>query len=258
VAYDVRSRQPHSSIRLLGTESFILLLTPFPHSRRFSLQREREDVVSFEEQLTALGKLVKAGKIRYIGLSNESPYGVMKFLETARRLGLQEVVSVQNCYNLLYRNEMDMGLSEICSPSHEDLGVLCYSPLAGGVLSGKYMFKGRASEARLNRFPGYMARYRTLQSQDCVFEYKEIASRYGLTMAQLALGWVYSRPFVTSTIVGATSVDQLRENLDALNTPIFSNVVHDLSEVFMRYRDPSRTFARVLDDGDTGTDERQR
>jgi aryl-alcohol dehydrogenase-like predicted oxidoreductase len=97
-----------------------------------------------------------------------------------------------------------------------------------------------------------------LQSQDCVFEYKEIASRYGLTMAQLALGWVYSRPFVTSTIVGATSVDQLRENLDALNVPIFSNVVHDLSEVFMRYRDPSRTFARVLDDGDTGTDERQR
>jgi aryl-alcohol dehydrogenase-like predicted oxidoreductase len=208
--------------------------------------------VSFEEQLQALGKLVKAGKVRYIGLCNESPYGVMKFLETARRLKLPEVVSVQNCYNLLYRNEMDMGLSEVCSPRHEDLGLLCYSPLAGGVLSGKYMFSGRASQARLNRYPGYMARYRSLQSQDAVFEYKEIASRYGLSMTQLALGWVYSRPFVTSTLVGATSVNQLRENLDALNTPVFSNVIHDLQEVFVKYRDPSRTFVKVLDDGDAG------
>ena len=213
-------------------------------------QRERDDVVAFEDQLEALTKLVKAGKVRHIGLSNESPYGIMKFLETARREKLTEVVSVQNCYNLLYRNEMDMGLSEVCSPRHEDLGILCYSPLAGGVLTGKYMFKGRASESRLNRFPGYMARYRTLQSQDCVFEYKEIASRYGLTMPQLALGWAYSRPFVTSTIVGATSVDQLRENLDALNTPVFSSVVHDLQEVFVKFRDPSRQFVRVLDDGD--------
>lgn len=207
-------------------------------------------MVAFEDQLVALTKLVKAGKVRHIGLSNESPYGIMKFLETARREKLTEVVSVQNCYNLLYRNEMDMGLSEVCSPRHEDLGIVCYSPLAGGVLTGKYMFKGRASESRLNRFPGYMARYRTLQSQDCVFEYKEIASRYGLTMSQLALGWAYSRPFVTSTIVGATSVDQLRENLDALNTPIFSSVVHDLQEVFVKFRDPSRQFVRVLDDGD--------
>ncbi|KAM3576216.1 hypothetical protein VYU27_001924 [Nannochloropsis oceanica] len=253
------------SLKRLGTDYIDLLQLHWP-DRYLNLfgvdlydrSREREDFVSFEEQLTALSKLIKDGKIRHIGLSNESPYGVMKFLETARVLGMEEVVSVQNCYNLLYRNEMDMGLSEISSPAHEDLGILCYSPLAGGVLSGKYMFKGRASEARLNRFPGYMARYRTLQSQDCVFEYKEIASRYGLSMGQLALGWVYSRPFVTSTIIGATSVDQLRENLDALNTPIFSQVVHDLSEVFMRYRDPSRTFARVLDDGDTGTDERVR
>ena len=206
--------------------------------------------MSFDEQLMALGKLVKQGKVRYIGLSNESPYGVMKFLEAARRLNLPEIISVQNCYNLLYRNELDMGLSEVCSPRHENLGLLAYSPLAGGVLSGKYMFKGRASESRLNRFPGYMARYRTLQSQDCVFEYKEIAGRYGLSMAQLALGWVYSQPSVTSTIIGATSVDQLRENLDALNTPIFSNVVHDLQEVFVKHRDPSRTFVKVLDDGD--------
>lgn len=102
-------------------------------------------------------------QVRYVGLSNESPYGVMKFLETARRLKLPEVVSVQNCYNLLYRNEMDMGLTEVCSPNHENLGLICYSPLAGGVLSGKYMFKGRATQARLNRYPGYMARYRSLQ-----------------------------------------------------------------------------------------------
>jgi aryl-alcohol dehydrogenase-like predicted oxidoreductase len=145
---------------------------------------------------------------------------------------------------------MDMGLSEVCSPRHEDLGVLCYSPLAGGVLSGKYMFKGRAPDARLNRYPGYMARYRSLQAQECVFEYKEIAARYGLSMTQLALGWVYSQPGVTSTLVGATSLEQLRENLDALNTPIFSNVKVDLTEVFVKHRDPSRTFVKVLDNGD--------
>lgn len=215
-----------------------------------SLQHEREDSVSFEEQLTAVAKLVKEGKVRYVGLSNESPYGVMKFLEAARRLGLPEVVSVQNCYNLLYRNEMDMGLTEVCSPRHENLGLICYSPLAGGVLTGKYMFKGRALNSRLNRFHGYMARYRTLQAQDCVFEYKEIAARYGFSMTQLGLGWVYSRPFVTSTLVGATSLNQLRENLDALNTPVFTNVIHDLQEVFVKFRDPSRTFVKVLDDGD--------
>jgi aryl-alcohol dehydrogenase-like predicted oxidoreductase len=213
-------------------------------------QREREDSVPIEDQLQALGQLVRQGKVRYIGLSNESPYGVMKFLETARKLGLPEVVSVQNCYNLLFRNEMDMGLSEVCSPRHEDLGILCYSPLAGGALSGKYMFKGRAPNSRLNRFPGYMARYRSLQSQECIFEYKTIAERYGFSMVQLALGWCYSQPFATSTIVGATSVEQLRENIDALNTPMHAAVRHDLSEVFVKYRDPSRMFVKVLDKGD--------
>lgn len=195
-----------------------------------SSQKERDEI-PIEEQLEALGKLVKQGKVRYIGLSNESPYGVMKFLEVARRLGLPEIVSVQNCFNLLSRTELDMGMTEVCSPRHENVGVLAYSPLAGGALTGKYLFRGRADGARMNRYPGYMARYRTLDSVECTFELKKIAEKHGFTMVQMAIGYVTSRPFVTSTLVGATSVDQLRENLNALNTPLFTEVMNDLQEV---------------------------
>jgi len=169
----------------------------------------------------------------------------MKFLEVARRLGLPEVVSVQNCYNLLSRTEVDMGMAEVCSKNHENVGILAYSPLAGGALSGKYLFRGRADGARMNRYPGYMARYRTLEAVECTFDLKKIAEKHGFTLVQLAIGWVTSQPFVTSTLMGATSVNQLREDLNALNTPIFSEVVNDLQEIFVKYRDPTRMFLKV-------------
>lgn len=137
------------SLRRLETDYIDLIQLHWPEryvplfgAGSYNVSLEREDDVSFEEQLLALESLVKAGKVRYIGVSNETPYGVMKFARASEVLGASKMVSIQNCYNLLVRSNYENGLCEVCSPRHENVGLLAYSPLAGGVLTGNSSFFG--------------------------------------------------------------------------------------------------------------------
>ncbi|KAK6265652.1 hypothetical protein QUC31_016489 [Theobroma cacao] len=175
--------------------------------------------IPFVEQLEAFQELIDEGKVRYIGVSNETAYGVMEFVHAAKVEGLPKIVSIQNSYSLLVRR-FEVDLIEVCHPNNCNIGLLSYSPLGGGTLSGKYLDinSEAAKKGRLNLFPGYMERYNKSISKEATIQYIETAKKHGLTPVQLALGFVRDRPFMTSSIIGATSVDQLKEDIDAFLT----------------------------------------
>ncbi|XP_031271220.1 uncharacterized protein LOC116129630 [Pistacia vera] len=200
--------------------------------------------VPFAEQLRAFQDLIEEGKVRYIGVSNETSYGVMEFVHAAKVEGLPKIVSIQNSYSLLVRCHFEINLVEVCHPNNCNIGLLAYSPLAGGALSGKYLDinSEAAKRGRLNLFPGYMERYNRSIAKEATIKYMELAKKHGLTPVQLALGFARDRPFVTSSIIGATSVDQLKEDIDAFVTterPLPAEVMADIETIFKRYKDPA-------------------
>lgn len=251
-----------SSLLRLGTDRIDLLQIHWPDryvplfgEDGYRASKEREGDVGFEEQLDALRSLVEQGKVREVGVSNETPYGVCRFDELHRREGYPKMVSVQNSYSMLVRSEFESGgLSEACSPRNADVGLLAYSPLAGGILTGKYAAGGadtvksggsRNPKARLNLFPGFMDRYKKSTAVEAVKLYGDVAASHGLTPTELSLAWCYTRPWVASTIIGATSLPQLRENVRAwglVGDGRFTEQVEaDVDAVYRRYRDPSKT-----------------
>lgn len=165
------------------------------------------------ETLEALDEQVKAGKIRHIGLSNETPWGVMQCLHLSQAQGLPRVASVQNPYNLLNRS-YEIGLAEVSI--REECGLLAYSPLAFGVLSGKYLDGAQPEGARLTLFSRFQ-RYTSEKAAAITRRYVEVAREHGLDPAQMALAYVNSRPFVTSNIIGATTFKQLQTNIESAN-----------------------------------------
>jgi aryl-alcohol dehydrogenase-like predicted oxidoreductase len=187
------------------------------------------------EQLGALDRLVRAGKVRWIGLSNETPWGVMAFLDAARAHGLARVACVQNPYNLMNR-VAESGLSE--AMWREQVGFLAYSPLAFGYLTGKYR-DGVPGRSRVGELANFNARYSKPGVAPAVEAYCALAKSRGLTPVQLALGFVASRPFVTSTIVGATSRAQLAENLDAIATALDRETLDAIDAIHLRYTNPA-------------------
>ena len=194
-----------------------------------------DDPVSIDETLTVLGDLVAAGKVRHIGLSNESPWGVMTFLRAAERLGLPRVVSIQNPYCLLNRT-FEVGLAEIAH--HEDVGLLAYSPLGFGVLSGKYLNGARPAAARLTLFTRF-TRYNNPVAVAATQKYVELAQRYSLDPAQMALAYVNSRSFLTSTIIGATSLEQLRNNIASIDVTLSPEVVSAIETIHQGHPNPA-------------------
>ena len=236
-----------ASLKRLGTDYVDLLQIHWPDryvpifgADAYDASNERE-YVSFLEQLEAMRDLRDAGKVRHFGVSNETPYGVCQFAAEAAKDGaLPEICSIQNSYSLLVRSDFENGLTEACSMT--DVGLLAYSPLAGGILSGKYSGDEPPPGARLNLFPGFMPRYKQSLAKEAVNEYEKVAAAFGLSPAQLALKWCYTRPHVASTIIGATSLAQLRENVDAY----FLDALPDdceaaVADIYRRYRDPSKT-----------------
>ncbi|XP_057783500.1 uncharacterized protein LOC131001202 [Salvia miltiorrhiza] len=200
--------------------------------------------VPFAEQLRGFQELIDQGKVRYIGVSNETSYGVMEFVHAAKVEGLPKIVSIQNSYSMLVRCKFEIDLVEVCHPNNYNIGLLAYSPLAGGSLSGKYLDinSEAAQRGRFNLFPGYMERYNKSFSKEATTKYLEVAKKHGLSLVELALAFVRDRSFVTSSIIGATSVDQLRENIDAVLTterPLPPGVVQDIESVFKRFKDPA-------------------
>jgi aryl-alcohol dehydrogenase-like predicted oxidoreductase len=182
---------------------------------------------NFHEILQTMQVLVDAGKIRYFGISNETPWGFMHFLKVAEQHDLPRCVSIQNPYSLLNRT-FEVGLAEICM--REKAGLLAYSPMAFGLLSGKYHKGIDEEDARLNQFK-QMSRYNGKNTRQATTRYLEIAERHHLNMAQMALAFVNTRPFLTSTIVGATTMDQLKENIDSIYVELSSEVLKEIEEV---------------------------
>ena len=200
----------------------------------FDPAREREST-PIRAQLEALAELVEEGKIRHVGLSNEQPWGLMEFVRLARDSGLPRVVSVQNAYNLLNR-VYEYGMSEITL--REDVALLAYSPLAFGHLSGKYL-ADPAAHGRLTEFENFGVRYAKPGVRAAVERYAEIARRRGMSLTALALAFVYSRWFVGSTIVGATSVAQLAENLDACQRRLDEDTLAEIEQVHQLHANPA-------------------
>ncbi len=195
----------------------------------------QEHITPILETLEALGEQVKAGKIRHIGLSNETPWGVMQFLQCADHAGLPRIVSVQNPYCLLNRS-YEIGLAEVSW--REKVGLLAYSPLGFGVLSGKYLADARPQGARLTLFPDY-TRYSSAAAINATGKYVALARQHRLDPAQMALAYANSRPFLTSTIIGATTMEQLKDNIDSINVTLSAEVLEGIEAIHAEHPNPS-------------------
>ncbi|MGI2149078.1 NADP(H)-dependent aldo-keto reductase [Shewanella baltica] len=198
-------------------------------------QQDQEHQTPILETLEALAEVIRQGKVRYIGVSNETPWGLMKYLQLAEKHGLPRIVSVQNPYNLLNRS-FEVGMSEI---SHrENLPLLAYSPLAFGALTGKYCNDQWPEGARLTLFKRF-ARYTGSQmALEATQAYVDLAREFKLTPAQMALAFVNSRQFVGSNIIGATDLYQLKENIDSLKVTLSPELLVRLNELSDKFRLP--------------------
>ncbi|NVC62975.1 NADP(H)-dependent aldo-keto reductase [Vibrio sp. 05-20-BW147] len=195
---------------------------------------DTQEDVTLIETLEALNELVKAGKVRYIGVSNETPWGVMTLLRLAEKHDLPRIVSIQNPYNLLNRS-FEVGLSEISH--YEGVQLLAYSPMAFGTLSGKYLDAARPQGARCTLFERFQ-RYFTPQGIEATKAYVSLARDYGLDPAQMALAFVNQRPFVASNIIGATTLDQLKANIESLNVKLEDEVLNKIQQIGTTYSNP--------------------
>ncbi|WP_151706361.1 NADP(H)-dependent aldo-keto reductase [Acinetobacter sp. TUM15064] len=192
-------------------------------------------VTSLEETLLALEAEIQKGRIRYIGLSNETPWGTMKFLQIAEQLGLSKFVSVQNPYNLLNRT-YEIGMSEIAK--YEGVGLLAYSPLAFGYLTGKFRNGARPANARVTLFSRF-SRYSNPESEWATEQYAQLAEQHGLTPTQLALAFIKQQFFVTSTIIGATNLNQLKENIQAFEIDLSEEVLQGIQAIHQQQPNPA-------------------
>lgn len=194
-----------------------------------------DDSIPIEETLDVLGDFVKAGKVRAIGLSNETPWGVHRFLHAANERGLPRVVSIQNPYCLLNRT-FEVGLAEMAI--REQVGLLAYSPLGFGVLSGKYLNGCCPFGSRVSLFP-HFNRYSKGNGPEATAAYVSLARKHGLDPSQMALAFVLSRGFTTSVILGATSVEQLGNNLEAADLQLSDELLDGIEAIHTRYPNPS-------------------
>lgn len=195
---------------------------------------EEDDAVPIETQLMALDELVRAGKIRMIGLSNETAWGTMEFVATAARLGLSRIVSIQNAYNLVNRT-FEFGLAEIAM--REQVGLLAYSPIAQGVLSGKYL-DGANPEGSRGALFGRLDRYQSPSGPAAIARYVGLARTLGVDPATLALQFVTTRPFVTSNIFGASSPEQLSVALASVNMPWTDEIERAIGDIHASIPNP--------------------
>lgn len=191
---------------------------------------------NIHQVLETLRDLVKEGKIRQIGLSNENPWGVMRYLEESKvHNDLPRMQTIQNAYNLLNRL-FEVGLSEVST--REKIGLLPYSPLGFGVLSGKYLGGKKPRKSRVILFPNYN-RYSNENAVRATQKYYDLAKEHGLSLTQMSLAFVNSRPFVTSNIIGATSIEQLTENIDSINVELSEDLLAEIDAIHNTIPNPA-------------------
>ncbi len=195
--------------------------------REYPFKTATKEAENHLEILETLNGFVKEGKIKQVGLSNESPWGTMQYLQTAKEHKLPRMSTIQNSYSLIHR-AYEYGMSEVSL--RENIGLLVYSPLAFGVLSGKYIGGKSPDGARVTLFPRF-DRYSSPQSEIAVKKYQEIATKNGLSLAQLSLAFVNQLPFVTSNIIGATNLVQLKENIESIHIDLSEAVLKEIEAV---------------------------
>ena len=203
--------------------------------RDYLFNNKEGDWNSFESILEALKKYIKSGKIRHIGMSNETPYGLSRYLEISKNKGAPRMMSVQNPYNLVNRT-YEIGMSEISI--REKCGLLVYYPLAAGALSGKYRNGKMPKESRMTLFKGWERHLNPLAMR-AYDKYFKLAKDFNLTMVQLAQSFVNSRPFVTSNIIGATTMNQLKENVESINIEFTNEMMERVNEIHNDNPNPS-------------------
>lgn len=232
-----------SSLKRLQTDYIDLYQLHWPSrnvpifgNTSFNPEAERP-YVAIEDTLAVLGKLIKDGKIRHIGVSNESAWGVCEYIKQSEMNGLPRIASIQNAYNLANRN-FETGMDEICF--RENVGLLAYSPLAFGRLTGKYL-ENPESHGRLTIFPAsWSPRYFRPSVLAAAKHYADLARANNMTPAQLALAWCYSRWFIDSTIIGSTKLTQLQENIDALSITLSDDVIETINAIHADITNPAQ------------------
>ncbi len=201
---------------------------------KLGYQQQEDTSTSIEDTYACLVDAVRQGKVRHLGVSNETPWGVMQYRHLARINAWPTIVSVQNPYSLLNRT-YEIGLAEI---SHrEKMGLLAYSPLGFGVLTGKYLDDNAPSDARLSLFQRF-DRYSNAQGIKATRAYVELARQHGYSPAQMALAFVNSRPFVTANIIGATHLQQLIENIDSINVALPTEMIEKIEAIHQQQPNP--------------------
>ncbi len=228
------------SLQRLQTDYIDLYQVHFPERKtnffgvRGYEQNQPDDATPIEETLIALNELVQEGKVRYIGVSNETPWGVMQYLNLAEKLNLPKIVSIQNQYSLTNRT-FEIGLSEIALK--EKIGLLVYSALNMGALSGKYLDGQRPEGARFSLTNRNSPRYMPPHADAATKEYVNLAKAHGLDPSQMALAFTRTRPFVASTIIGATTLEQLKSDIDSADITLSSEVLDGIRDIYTRYPD---------------------
>ena len=197
--------------------------------------KNTNNFVSIEETLSALNDLVKAGKVKNIGISNETAWGVNQYLKFAEQKKFAKIGAIQNAYNFLNR-AFEVGLSEIAI--RDEVGLLAYSPLASGYLSGKYRNGAMPKNSRMDLFYDFWPRYRTVNSEKAIEEYWNLAKNFNLNIAQMAIKFCEIQQFVTSVIIGATTMEQLKTNIDSVNINLDQEIIKKIGEIHKKYPNP--------------------
>ena len=229
------------SLQRLQTDYIDLYQLHWPERKtnffgRLNYEHKEEDSWNdFEKILIALEKFIKQGKIRYIGLSNETPWGLLKFLEVAKIKKLPRMMTVQNPYSLLCRT-YEVGLSEISI--REKSGLLAYSPLAGGYLTGKYRNNNLPEKSRQKLFAEYYTRYSKPNASPVIEKYYNIAKKFDLNFAQMSIKFCEIQKFLTSVIIGATTMEQLKINIESVSVNLKDEILKEINDVQIKYPNP--------------------
>ena len=230
----------HGSLKRLKTDYIDLYQLHWPERNvnnfgKLGYEHKENDWNKFEDVLENLKKFIEQGKIRYVGLSNETPWGVMNYLQLAKDKDLPRMMAIQNPYSLLNRS-YEVGLAEVSI--RENIGCLAYSPLASGYLSGKYRNKQFPKGSRMEREFDFWTRYRKPNMENAVEDYYKISQKYDLDMSQMSIKFCEVQDFMTSVIIGATTMEQLKTNVESVKVNLDSEVIKEINNVQKKYPNP--------------------